>query len=241
MTVIDEVQKDAEGFTLLELRTILGAFLFPDDDIYKSVNVLSGGEKTRLALIKVLLRPSNLLLLDEPTNHLDIDSREVLEDAIGDYQNTVIFAAHDRFMIDRLANKTIAVQGGHANVFPGNYTYATSERKRPTPVEDVRVEPAEPDAASHLPVPALSLSESTRKKTKRHVEKTSASVPDASAAIRTIIEAREARVRQLELLYEDAKRKLDFTRAREVWTERQMLVDEIIALRNQEQPTADGR
>ena len=103
------------------IRNILGGFLFSGDDVYKRVRVLSGGERTRLAVARMLLRPSNTLLLDEPTNHLDLDSKEVLLDALVDYGGTLIFVSHDRYFVERLATKIIEVGHGTALVYPGTY------------------------------------------------------------------------------------------------------------------------
>jgi ATP-binding cassette subfamily F protein 3 len=103
------------------IRNILGGFLFSGDDVYKHVRVLSGGERTRLAVARMLLRPSNTLLLDEPTNHLDLDSKEVLLDALVDYGGTLIFVSHDRYFVERLATKIIEIGNGTAVAFPGNY------------------------------------------------------------------------------------------------------------------------
>ena len=103
------------------IRNILGGFLFSGDDVYKRVRVLSGGERTRLAVARMLLRPSNTLLLDEPTNHLDLDSKEVLLDALVDYGGTLIFVSHDRYFVERLATKIIEVGNGTAIPFPGTY------------------------------------------------------------------------------------------------------------------------
>ena len=103
------------------IRNILGGFLFSGDDVYKPVRVLSGGERTRLAVARMLLRPSNTLLLDEPTNHLDLDSKEVLLDALVDYGGTLIFVSHDRYFVERLATKIIEVGNGGAIVYPGTY------------------------------------------------------------------------------------------------------------------------
>ncbi len=103
------------------IRNILGGFLFSGDDIYKKVGVLSGGERTRLAVARMLLRPANLLLLDEPTNHLDLDSKDVLLDALIEYGGTLIFVSHDRYFVDRLATKVIEIGGGDAVLYPGNY------------------------------------------------------------------------------------------------------------------------
>jgi ATP-binding cassette subfamily F protein 3 len=103
------------------IRNILGGFLFSGDDVYKPVRVLSGGERTRLAVARMLLRPSNTLLLDEPTNHLDLDSKEVLLDALADYGGTLMFVSHDRYFVERLATKIIEIGSGTALVYPGTY------------------------------------------------------------------------------------------------------------------------
>jgi ATP-binding cassette subfamily F protein 3 len=103
------------------IRNILGGFLFSGDDVYKRVRVLSGGERTRLAVARMLLRPSNLLLLDEPTNHLDLDSKEVLLDALADYGGTLMFVSHDRYFVERLATKIVEVGHGQAIGYPGSY------------------------------------------------------------------------------------------------------------------------
>ena len=121
------------------IRNILGGFLFSGDDVYKHVHVLSGGERTRLAVARMLLRPSNTLLLDEPTNHLDLDSKEVLLDALVDYGGTLIFVSHDRYFVERLATKIIEVGNGTAIVYPGTYTEFLwhSENGRQARVADV--------------------------------------------------------------------------------------------------------
>jgi ATP-binding cassette, subfamily F, member 3 len=103
------------------IRHILGGFLFSGDDVYKRVRVLSGGERTRLAVARMLLRPSNTLLLDEPTNHLDLDSKDVLLDALVEYGGTLIFVSHDRYFVERLATRIIEVGGGTAVAYPGTY------------------------------------------------------------------------------------------------------------------------
>jgi len=115
------------------IRTILGGFLFEGDDVHKKAGVLSGGERTRLAVARMLLRPSNTLLLDEPTNHLDLDSKDVLLEALEDFGGTLILVSHDRYFIDRLATKVIEVGNGEALVYPGGYEefrWSKAERAR---------------------------------------------------------------------------------------------------------------
>jgi ATP-binding cassette subfamily F protein 3 len=120
-TVYEEMSSTSPTTMVPMIRNILGGFLFSGDDVSKKCGVLSGGERNRLALAKMLLTPSNLLLLDEPTNHLDLDSKEVLLDALADYGGTLIFVSHDRYFVDRLANKVIEVGDGVAPLYPGGY------------------------------------------------------------------------------------------------------------------------
>ena len=107
--------------TQTELRSLLGCFLFSEDDVFKRIGVLSGGERNRYALARLLVRPSNFLLLDEPTNHLDLRAKDVLLEALADYQGTVVFVSHDRYFIDKLATRVFEIAGREVNVFPGNY------------------------------------------------------------------------------------------------------------------------
>jgi len=107
--------------TQTELRSLLGCFLFSEDDVFKRIRVLSGGERNRYALARMLLHPSNFLLLDEPTNHLDLRAKDVLLEALEKYTGTVVFVSHDRYFIDKLATRVFEIGGGEVNVFPGNY------------------------------------------------------------------------------------------------------------------------
>ena len=121
LTIYQTLAGDAPIHMVPSIRNILGGFLFSGDDVDKPVRVLSGGERTRLAVARMLLRPSNTLLLDEPTNHLDLDSKDVLLDALEDFGGTLIFVSHDRYFVDKLATKVIDIGSGRAVDVPGTY------------------------------------------------------------------------------------------------------------------------
>jgi len=120
-TVFEELLSIATDESQTDLRTLLGTFLFSEDEIEKRVSVLSGGEKSRLVLAKMLLKPANFLLFDEPTSHLDISSRNVLEIALKQFQGTICLVTHDRHLINRIANKVTEIDRGIPNIFLGNY------------------------------------------------------------------------------------------------------------------------
>jgi ATP-binding cassette subfamily F protein 3 len=119
--MLDDISRTAPKVGETELRSLLGCFLFSGDDVFKPLGVLSGGERNRYALARILVSPANFLLLDEPTNHLDLRAKDVLLDAINKFTGTVIFVSHDRYFIDRLATRVFEVEGGHVHVFPGDY------------------------------------------------------------------------------------------------------------------------
>ena len=119
--IIDDLGDASPGSGETELRSLLGCFLFSDEDVFKKIGVLSGGERGRYALLRLLLHPANFLLLDEPTNHLDLRAKDVLLDALVKYTGTVVFVSHDRYFIDKLATRVFEVGDGKVEVFPGNY------------------------------------------------------------------------------------------------------------------------
>jgi ATP-binding cassette, subfamily F, member 3 len=119
--ILDDLGAASPRSTETELRSLLGCFLFSEDDVFKKIGVLSGGERGRYALLRLLLHPANFLLLDEPTNHLDLRAKDVLLSALMEYTGTVVFVSHDRYFIDKLATRVFEIGGGKVEIFPGNY------------------------------------------------------------------------------------------------------------------------
>ncbi|EDS78162.1 ABC transporter, ATP-binding protein [Clostridium botulinum C str. Eklund] len=130
-TIIDEVWDDFPKMTTTEIRSVLAAFLFTGDDVFKKVEKLSGGEKCRINLLKIILSKSNFLLLDEPTNHLDIMSREALEDAVMDYDGTVLVISHDRYFLNKVVEKIHELNIDGIKTYLGNYSYYVEKKKNP--------------------------------------------------------------------------------------------------------------
>ena len=143
--MIDDLGAVAPRATNTELRSILGCFLFSEDDVFKTIGVLSGGERNRYALARMLMMPGNFLLLDEPTNHLDMRAKDVLLEALEEFSGTVVFVSHDRYFIDKLATRVFEVGGGAVNVFPGNYEDYLWRKEGGAPAV-VQPEPEEPAA-----------------------------------------------------------------------------------------------
>ena len=124
-----------------QLRTLLGCFLFSSDEVFKQIRVLSGGERNRYALLRMLLRPRNFLLLDEPTNHLDLRAKDVLLEALQEFSGTVVFVSHDRYFIDKLATRIFEIDGGKFQDYSGNYEDYLRQKNPVTQQQDDREEP----------------------------------------------------------------------------------------------------
>jgi ATP-binding cassette subfamily F protein 3 len=151
-TVFEEAESSSPEELIPNLRNILGAFLFRGDDIYKRVSVLSGGERSRLALLKLLLNPVNLLIMDEPTNHLDMASKSVLMEAMQRFDGTLIFVSHDRYFIEGVAEKVLELDRGSAKLFPGDYEYYLWRKEQEEQDESTTSRPISPEETqvSHL-------------------------------------------------------------------------------------------
>ena len=127
-TVLEEVWSTYPNFTETKVRNMLGAFLFTGDEVYKLIGTLSGGEKARISLLKLMLSDSNFLFLDEPTNHLDIESKEVLEDAITNYEGTVFVISHDRYFLNKVPDQILVLEDQSVKSYLGNYDYYIEKR-----------------------------------------------------------------------------------------------------------------
>jgi ATP-binding cassette subfamily F protein 3 len=214
LTVYQTLAGDAPIHMVPHIRNILGGFLFSGDDVDKPVKVLSGGERTRLAVARMLLRPSNTLLLDEPTNHLDLDSKDVLLEALEDFGGTLIFVSHDRYFVDKLATKVIEIGEGHALIYPGNYEEwlwskkqreeaelkkAASPEPRVTKPEPrvTKPEPRVPSPQARVPSPVPPVPTATYEDKKRR-DAEIRRVKKAADGLRKRIEDLEARIAERE-------------------------------------------
>ncbi len=199
LEIIDDV---AVGEIRTKLRTILGAFLFHGDDVFKKVSVLSGGEKSRLALAKMLLQPANFLIMDEPTNHLDMRSKAVLQEALGNYEGTFLIVSHDRAFLDQIINKVIEISpGGRVRVFPGNVS-GYLEKKRAE--QEAAVTAGRPEnrrtATATTAAPELSMKERKRIEAEQRQKRYKLLKPfkDRLAAIEKEISVLEIRKKEVE-------------------------------------------
>ena len=138
-TIIDEIWEDNKQLTQTSLRTMLGAFLFEGEEVFKKISTLSGGERARVAILKLILSNSNLLLLDEPTNHLDIDSKEVLEEALSSYTGTIFTISHDRYFLNTVVDKVLVLDENGITEYLGNYDYYIEKKKQVQEMNTVEV------------------------------------------------------------------------------------------------------
>jgi ATP-binding cassette subfamily F protein 3 len=153
--MLDDLYDVGAKSTQTELRNLLGCFLFSEDDVFKRIGVLSGGERNRYALARLLLHPSNFLLLDEPTNHLDMRAKDVLLESLEKFTGTVVFVSHDRYFIDKLATRVFEIGDGEVRIFPGNYEdYLWRKEGKPLDLDITAPEPVTQNGHAPQPAPA---------------------------------------------------------------------------------------
>ncbi|BFM40982.1 ABC-F family ATP-binding cassette domain-containing protein [Synechocystis sp. LKSZ1] len=167
-TVMETIHDEVPDWKNEEVRTLLGRFLFTGDTVFKPVQALSGGEKARLALAKMLLTPANFLILDEPTNHLDIPAKEMLEEALKSYEGTVAIVSHDRYFISQVANKIVEIRDGEFKVYLGDYHYYLDKIEAEKQAERLRLE-AEKQAQKQAEKRAKEATKKAEKKKKASV------------------------------------------------------------------------
>jgi len=217
-TVFEEIEREAPPGDPLPLRKLLGSFLFTGEDVDKKVGVLSGGEKARLALARLLIRPANLLLLDEPTNHLDLRSREVLEDALQDYAGTLVVISHDRYFINRTVTSVAEIGGGKVELQPGDYDEYQEWKSRRAAEEA----PASLPGDSGAPDPRQDRRDARRKQAeeRNRLYRERRAVELKLEPIESEIERLERRVGELVALQSDPEVYRDSDRAAEIGREK---------------------
>jgi ATP-binding cassette subfamily F protein 3 len=227
-TVIDEILAAAPFEMAPRVRDILGTFLFSGDDVHKKVAVLSGGERNRLALAILLLRPANLLLLDEPTNHLDLASKEVLLDALRHYAGTLVFVSHDRYFVDALATRVIEVNAGRTTSWLGNYEDFLRAKGLQGETEHSELRVEQLGASTPAPVAgddrdARLKAHASRKETQKSEQKRLKEVAEVEAKITE----REGEVAALEAQMADPELYHDAARWKEISARHALLKDEV--------------
>ena len=145
-TVMDTMFDAVPDWTQTQVRSLLGSFCFSNDAVFKEVGKLSGGEKARLALALMLLSPCNLLVLDEPTNHLDIPAKEMLENALREYEGAALVVSHDRYFVSQVANKIVEIRDGELVVYRGDYAYYREKKAEEAAAAQAALEAAEQEA-----------------------------------------------------------------------------------------------
>ena len=220
--VLDELWDDYPEMNEKDIRTCLGNFLFSGEDVLKPVHALSGGEKARLALAKLMLQKANFLILDEPTNHLDLDSKEVLENALIDYPGTILFVSHDRYFINRIATKVLELSRDKAEEYLGDYDYYTEKKAQQLELKELEKQTEERQkAASEKPGAKKSYEE--EKELKRKERQRQRRIED----IETRITAIEEQIEKNEELLCNPDVFQDHEKVQEIHSENEQLNEEL--------------
>ena len=206
-SALEEAFSVSPGIPEQEVRNLLGAFLFSGDDVFKRVKVLSGGEKSRLALVKILLAPPNLLLMDEPTNHLDIPSCEILEEGLKRFTGTLVMITHDRRLMNSVCNAILEIRDGQAEHYPGNYEdYQYKKRLMEQSEEIVSLPPVAPVSSRVTDPSSVESRKERKRKEAQHriaLSKRQAPVKAEIAAVEKEMDRQESRLREIENLMSD--------------------------------------
>ena len=210
LSVLEQITRAAPFDMVPQVRNLLGAFLFHGDDVHKRVSVLSGGERNRLALAILLLRPANLLLLDEPTNHLDIASKEVLLQALKGYKGTLVFVSHDRYFVDALANRVVEVAARRATSYLGNYEDFLQSKSGEGDLSHstLRVEKIHTEESTQNGKTGRLVSHAERKAARREEKKRQKEL----AGVESRIEALETEIAELTVKMQDPAMAIDHAR-----------------------------
>ncbi|MCO4649314.1 ABC-F family ATP-binding cassette domain-containing protein [Streptococcus infantarius] len=218
-TVLDELWNDFSTTPEVEIRNRLGAFLFSGDDVKKSVSMLSGGERARLLLAKLSMQNNNFLILDEPTNHLDIDSKEVLEDALIDFDGTLLFVSHDRYFINRVATKVLEISEEGSTLYLGDYDYYLEKKAELEELARMKEEEAqERTTVVDEKVPANDYQ--AQKANQKELRKLTRRITEIENQLEEI-EAREEEINQVMLATNEASELIDLQKELDELTEQQ--------------------
>ena len=218
-TVLDELWNDFSTTPEVEIRNRLGAFLFSGDDVKKSVSMLSGGERARLLLAKLSMQNDNFLILDEPTNHLDIDSKEVLEDALIDFDGTLLFVSHDRYFINRVATKVLEISEKGSTLYLGDYDYYLEKKAELEEMERLKAEEAQEKTVA-IVEKAPANDYQAQKANQKELRKLTRRIAEIENQLEEI-EAREEAINQAMLATNDAVELVDLQKELDDLTEQQ--------------------
>jgi ATP-binding cassette, subfamily F, member 3 len=196
-TVLETLDEVAAGDVRKQLRTLLGSFLFKGDDVFKSVSVLSGGEKSRLALARMLLKPSNFLILDEPTNHLDMNSKEVLMKALKNYQGTILIISHDREFLDGIVNKIIEVKDKNIKTYSGTCSYYLLKKKEES--ESAMLNTSEAETTNETKINKGKEQKRNEAEKRNKIYRLAKPYKDVIGKIEAEIKSKESRLKEIEV------------------------------------------
>ena len=218
-TVLDELWNDFSTTPEVEIRNRLGAFLFSGDDVKKSVSMLSGGERARLLLAKLSMQNNNFLILDEPTNHLDIDSKEVLEDALIDFDGTLLFVSHDRYFINRVATKVLEISEEGSTLYLGDYDYYLEKKAELEELARLKAEEAQ-EKTTVVVEKAPANDYQAQKANQKELRKLTRRITEIENQLEEI-EAREEELNQAMLATNEASELIDLQKELDELTEQQ--------------------